>query len=222
MYHLQKITLLDTLLISEETKSLAEVTFMKKKIYYNMRIKTVQRIFSSFKKLVRASQSVRMHAMEREMVRFYDLEQELRAKKLQEIQYFRGSFKALKTQIDQACKTYTQKLVSELETGGNIKLEEGKGNEKWYVSCVDLIKSRFYQDEMVQYGIKDIQIKKVIRIHNRFLRNKFEEKTEIFQEYSNFNYKKCLEYLFYGIDPKVPHEINYIIEDGFRTSKVPN
>jgi len=31
----------------------------------------------------------------------------------------------------------------------NIKrLEEGKGNEKWYVSCVDLIKSRFYPDEM--------------------------------------------------------------------------
>ena len=52
------------------------------------------------------------------------------------------------------------------------------------------------------------------------MRNKFEEKTEIFQEYSNFNYKKCLEYLFYGVDPKVPNEINYIIEDGFRTPKV--
>jgi ssDNA-binding Zn-finger/Zn-ribbon topoisomerase 1 len=47
-------------------------------------------------------------------------------------------------------------LISELETGGNIKLEEGKGNEKWFVSCVDLIKSRFYSDEMQQYGIKDI------------------------------------------------------------------
>ena len=33
--------MLDTLMISEETKSVAEVTFMKKKIYYNMRIKTV-------------------------------------------------------------------------------------------------------------------------------------------------------------------------------------
>ena len=32
---------MDSLLISEDTKSLAEVTFMKKKIYYNMRIKTV-------------------------------------------------------------------------------------------------------------------------------------------------------------------------------------
>ena len=55
-----------------------------------------------------------------------------------------------------------EKLISELETGGNIKLffkvrlEEGKGCEKWYVSCVDLIKSRFYKDEMKSYGIKDI------------------------------------------------------------------
>ena len=33
---------------------------------------------------------------------------------------------------------------------------------------------------MAQQGIKDIVISRVIRIHNRFLRNKFEEKTEMF------------------------------------------
>jgi hypothetical protein len=44
-------------------------------------------------------------------------------------------------------------LISELETGGNIKFEEGKGNEKWYVSCVDLIKSRFQIEEMKAYNI---------------------------------------------------------------------
>ena len=35
-------------------------------------------------------------------------------------------------------------------------LEEGKGTEKWYISCVDLIKSRFYNEEMQIYGINDI------------------------------------------------------------------
>ena len=49
-------------------------------------------------------------------------------------------------------------------------MEEGKGNEKWYISCVDLLKSRFHADEMAVYGISDLQIKRVIRIHNRFLR----------------------------------------------------
>ena len=77
------------------------------------------------------------------------------------------------------------KLITELETGGNIRyfqnnsrLEEGSGKEKWYQSCVDLLKSRFHPDEMTIYGIKDVYIKRVVRIHNRFLRNKFEEKTE--------------------------------------------
>ena len=37
-----------------------------------------------------------------------------------------------------------------------FRLEEGKGTEKWYISCVDLIKSRFYNEEMQIYGIKDI------------------------------------------------------------------
>jgi hypothetical protein len=51
------------------------------------------------------------------------------------------------------------------------------------------------------FGVKDIEIKRVVRIHNRFLRNKFEEKMESLVDVSNQNYKKSLEYLFYGIDP---------------------
>ena len=88
--------------------------------------------------------------------------------------------------------------MTELETGGNIRLEEGKGNEKWFLSCTDVIKSRFFSDEMLDLGIKDIIIKRVIRIHNKFLRNKFEEKTEQLLDVSNSFYKKHLDYLFYG------------------------
>lgn len=36
------------------------------------------------------------------------------------------------------------RLITELETGGNIRFEEGRpGVDKWYQSCVDLVKSRF-------------------------------------------------------------------------------
>lgn len=34
---------------------------------------------------------------------------------------------------------------------------------------------------------------------------------------SNSNYKKSLEYLFYGIDPASPSEIYHVIEEGFRS-----
>ncbi len=40
---LPKLTSLDTLLLAEETKLLAEATFLKKQMYYNMRIKTMNR-----------------------------------------------------------------------------------------------------------------------------------------------------------------------------------
>lgn len=52
------------------------------------------------------------------------------------------------------------------------------------------------------------------------MRNKFEEKTETLVDVSNNNYKKSLEYLFYGIDPKAPFEIFHVIEEGFRTNSV--
>ena len=35
------------------------------------------------------------------------------------------------------------RLMTELETGGNIRFEEGKPSDKWFSSCVDLVRSRF-------------------------------------------------------------------------------
>lgn len=43
LFILPKLTSLDTLLLAEETKQLAEATFLKKQMYYNMRIKTMLR-----------------------------------------------------------------------------------------------------------------------------------------------------------------------------------
>lgn len=54
------------------------------------------------------------------------------------------------------------------------------------------------------YGIEDLQIRRVVRIHNKFLRNKFEDKMESLVDISNSQYKKSLEYLFYGMDPNAP------------------
>lgn len=121
--------------------------------------------------------------------------------KLEEFEHLDLVYDSIKKKVYEYCNQSIHKLITELETGGNIRLEEGKTNEKWYVSCVDLIKSRFHQENMTQYGIKDIEIKRVVRIHNKFIRNKFEEKMESLVDVSNQNHKKSLEYLFYGVDP---------------------
>lgn len=36
------------------------------------------------------------------------------------------------------------RLLLELDSGGNIKLEDGRTNEPWFSSCMDLIATRFY------------------------------------------------------------------------------
>ena len=43
LFVLPKLRSLDTLLLADETKQLAEATFLKKQMYYNMRMKTTCR-----------------------------------------------------------------------------------------------------------------------------------------------------------------------------------
>jgi hypothetical protein len=69
---------------------------------------------------------------------------------------------------------------------------------------------------MSKFGIDGIAVTRVTRIHNRFLRNRFEEKLEQLVDLSSDSYKRKLEYLFYGIDPKLPTEIFRAMEEGFR------
>ena len=53
LYHLPNLIRLDTLLISEDAKAFADATFMKKRMYYNMRIKTIQRNASNIMRLLK-------------------------------------------------------------------------------------------------------------------------------------------------------------------------
>lgn len=107
--------------------------------------------------------------------------------------------------------------MTELETGGNIRFEEGKPTDKWFSSCVDLVRSRFNPEQMKFFGINGINVTRVTRIHNRYLRNRFEEKLEQLVDLSDNSYKRNLEYLFYGVDPCQPSEIHRAMEEGFRS-----
>ena len=100
--------------------------------------------------------------------------------------------------------------MTELETGGNIRFEEGKITDKWFASCVDLVRARSNKDTL--------QVTRVTRIHNRFLRNRFEERLEHLVDLSDTSYKRQLEYLFYGQDPSEPMELFRAMEEGFRSA----
>ncbi|XP_042565653.1 leucine-rich repeat-containing protein 9 [Clupea harengus] len=117
-------------------------------------------------------------------------------------------------------------LVLELETVGNIRLEEGRASDTWFTSCYDLLLSRFCARDYAKYGITGIKIKHIIRVHNRALRLRFENKlhsllaskdSQLFSQ----NYKRGLDYLFYVPDPEhapEENEVLHILENGFESA----
>lgn len=56
------------------------------------------------------------------------------------------------------------------------------------------------------------------RIHNRWLRNRFERQLASQVDTSDGSYKRSMEYLFYGEHPVSLGEMNRIVELGFRSA----
>eukprot|EP01059_Diplonema_ambulator_P035367 TRINITY_DN8290_c0_g1_i2.p1 TRINITY_DN8290_c0_g1~~TRINITY_DN8290_c0_g1_i2.p1 ORF type:complete len:1479 (+),score=580.35 TRINITY_DN8290_c0_g1_i2:85-4521(+) len=246
LYHLNRLTVLDYTSVSEESRHLAEATFIKKKMYYNMRIKTLRRNTSNLVKkavqfkqcklsevnlslnvLVRMAKEIERDVEEAKLfkatdVPIHELEGKLRTvretinQKNNEIAEIENRFTSMKDTIDTISNDNISRLLVELQTGGNIRMEEGKLSDVWYQSCMDLVRSRFFASDFEKYGIRDIRITKVTRIHNRYLRNRFEDKLETMIDVNNQAYKAALEYLFYGEDPELPGELTSAIEGGFR------
>ncbi|KAM9341102.1 leucine-rich repeat-containing protein 9 [Symphorus nematophorus] len=121
-----------------------------------------------------------------------------------------------------------QFLLMELESVGNIRLEEGCSTDPWFNSCCDLVQSRFSNSDFKVYGITRIKINRIIRIHNNALRLRFEDKlhsllaSEESSTFSHRNYRRRLEHLFYIADPEKKDEkedILRILEEGFKTAE---
>lgn len=177
LYQLPHLTQLDSFLLSDESKHYAEATFMKKKMYYNMRIKTIKMTASNLKKAVRDIAiefegrlfeglkpiEIMLKATEREIHERtsgekatdcykYEVEEsdtnpldfedfEFIVERLQSkaaslaacihseysyLQYLDSIRHSLRNKIETMSRENIHKLVTELETGGNIRFEEGK------------------------------------------------------------------------------------------------
>jgi len=86
-------------------------------------------------------------------------------------------------------------MVTELETGGNIRLEEGKAGDKHYLFVEDLLKNRFDELEFSKYGISGTKIMKVVKISNKFQKIKMDTFSDKFVEEGE--QKRSFEHLFY-------------------------
>ena len=269
LYHLSKLSQLDSMDIAEDAKNYAEATFMKKRMYYNMRIKTIQRLVSNLimaiedyknckvslvydeisrigkelkqvereinerQKLLAKSEpsslitfggsadneldKMEPDLLRKKLIHKQDYLNEGISETLDHVYRMEQLFQRLKQQIHDASEANIHRLLTELDTGGNIRYEEGKPADNWYVSCVNLAEARFFESSLSPFGFETVSVRRVTRIHNRHLRTRFDDRIRTIADIADIGYKKSFEYLFQGIDPKAPQELFRIMEEGFRS-----
>ncbi|XP_047249203.1 leucine-rich repeat-containing protein 9 isoform X2 [Girardinichthys multiradiatus] len=118
-----------------------------------------------------------------------------------------------------------QFLLMELESVGNIRLEEGCSTDPWYTFCCHLLLSRFSPSDYKTFSIANIKINRVFRIHNSALRLRFEDKLHSLYASEESvavsqNYRHRLEYLFYMADPEKcgKEQTLCVLEEGLKTT----
>ncbi|XP_072533364.1 leucine-rich repeat-containing protein 9 [Salminus brasiliensis] len=144
----------------------------------------------------------------------------------QRIEEIEACFQRDVTQVSKRKELMVHFLVMELETVGNIRFEEGHTSDAWFSSCYDLLLSRFCALDHKPHNISGIRINWIMRLHNRVLRLRFEDKlhsllTSEEPPFISQNYKRFLEYLFYAPDPERSSEtgeVLHILENGFKSA----
>ncbi|XRB06100.1 U2 small nuclear ribonucleoprotein A [Pycnococcus provasolii] len=249
LFHLgSSLKQLDTLELQPDAISVAEATFMKKRMYYNMRCKTLKRNTTDAIRraddgmrcvlrrahLARALVVCQARAYEREVALCGGIDaapagpnmEALEAKLAQlrgvaavceqQAAATEAFFGEAERRTHELADAYTRRMIVELETGGNVRLEDGKPSDLWYTSCVDLVHSRFFSEDFAQYGITGIRVTRVSRVHNRFLRTRFETALSEKVDTSDASHKRTMEYLFYGEPLSMRGELQRAAEEGFR------
>uniref|UniRef100_A0A3P8UAJ0 Leucine rich repeat containing 9 n=1 Tax=Amphiprion percula TaxID=161767 RepID=A0A3P8UAJ0_AMPPE len=253
LYHMPGLQQLDTYDVSsKQVKEAAESAVMKKMMYYNMRVRTAQRnlaetqlsLIKMKKTLLQLPEECNRalsHALKclRELFSLGCIPS-LNHKILHKIEVLKERLKLWTRRMEELVSWYEQELAKatnrmeymvqfllmELESVGNIRLEEGCSADPWFTSCCDLLLSRFSPSDYKIQGVIDIKIDRVIRIHNSALRLRFEDKLHSLlpsedSVYLSQNYRRRLEYLFYVADPEQceKKETLCILEEGFKTAQ---
>lgn len=211
--HLSHLTHLDTIEVSARNRQTAETTMIKKKVYYNMRIRSIRRDACM---QIKRYEAIRRHAEQQIDANIAALTRQKKEIESFLCDYFLqlnetaprqnqvtiqlekkvdclnaclkeqcADIHRLYTEFDQLCVDFlhasdrnASRLLLELGTAGNIRLEDGKSSDAWYSSCIDLVRSRLSPADLKKFEVEDIKINRVTRVSNRFLRNRFHSKME--------------------------------------------
>uniref|UniRef100_A0A8B9JS32 Leucine-rich repeat-containing protein 9-like n=1 Tax=Astyanax mexicanus TaxID=7994 RepID=A0A8B9JS32_ASTMX len=187
LYHVPTLQRLDSYdVTSKAIKESAESTVTKKMMYYNMRLHSAQRQFDNTEAKLQQQKKKQMQRPE-ERIRtlsytlkhvsiIINIQVKLNKIVILQMMLVEACFRRNITQALDRKELMVQFLVMELETVGNIRFEEGNTSDAWFSSCYDLLLSRFCALDHKPHNITGIKINRIIRVHNRVLRLRFEDK----------------------------------------------
>ncbi|XP_078452476.1 leucine-rich repeat-containing protein 9 [Lampetra planeri] len=116
-----------------------------------------------------------------------------------------------------------RRLAIELESGGNVRFESCGPDNVCFTSCQELLLSRFCAWDFYACGATGVRARAVTRVHNRALRQRFDERVETLRDRDrelgiSKHYHKLIEYLFCVWDPdgmEPNGDLLRVVEDGF-------
>ncbi|GBG23854.1 Leucine-rich repeat-containing protein 9 [Hondaea fermentalgiana] len=252
--HLRSLNSFDGSRIDEEIKLVTDATFYKKRMYYNMRIKTLKRnmtnVLRKAKDMAGASESrinmslsvlVRQRKqVQRELdeLRIYgerrgasrDSVDAATVKQLENKQLALDACVAgrraqvaaiadaqiqLGKNVQQIGAKAIEYLNLELESGGNLRLVEGKPGTDSFVDwvrdfCRDAVDATAYK----ALGLKGVEPEQVLRVHNKSLKVLFEQRVAQITEGSGIS-NVPIEYAFFVVDKDGPVSSDEIAAGGF-------
>ena len=274
-YHLTQLASLDMEHISDDAKRLARAIYLKKKMYYNMRMKTLKRDATNIITKAQEMHQSKMKGFDDCVRTLLRLQKDMQCCQLRHaeaeareagqdeqpsparggddetppadflasdastllaaIESLQGHISAieqlleiLRQRILEISVFSTSRVMVEFDTGGNVRLEEGKPSDLWFRSCAELVNSRFLAHDFQGLGISGIRVNRVIRVHNRYLRSRFDKHMQHFMDKKDRKddaaegSKRAFEYLFYGESPLLAaktgcrNELLRVAEEGFR------
>lgn len=127
---------------------------------------------------------------------------------------------ALRQGIREDVDRYIRGLRLELQTGGNVRLEAGLwGRDIWAKQVSDLVCARFRAEDFSRFGIMDIKVQQVTRVHSRSNRIRFEGILKVLE---SEGIATNVEYLFYVPDVRrASAHLKAVAEEGEGTAQCP-
>ncbi|KAK2944741.1 putative leucine rich repeat protein [Blattamonas nauphoetae] len=126
-----------------------------------------------------------------------------------------NAFNDFSDRISQIKSQSIRHLELELSTGGNIRFEEGKESDPWAQSCNQVCETRFDPTKTKKFGVDNFHISAITRIHNRFLRARFDTHLATLTDTTNPAHKKNIDYFFYAPIDNNTDDIEKIALEGF-------